>query len=202
MNETRFWVAVASLDYVEQCVRGGYIEINHGQATPLERMAPGDGIACYSPRLVHPAGALLQSFTAVGRIGAAPIMQSPLAHQPFRREVAWLPGRPAPIRPLLAGLGFLANRTHWGVAFRFGFLRIAREDFLRITQAMGCAFRVPPPPALLPADAAPGDPAPGTTVSATGTALATTPASAVATRSTLRRRRPAFRAVPGVEAAA
>ena len=202
MNEPRFWVAVASLDHVEQCVCGGYIEINHGKATPLERMAPGDGLACYSPRLVHPAGALLQSFTAVGRIGAAPIVQSPLAHQPFRREVAWLPGSPTPIRPLLAELGFLANRTHWGVAFRFGFLRIAREDFLRIAQAMGCAFRVPASPALWSPDARQADPAIGAAVAAAGTAPATAAAGAIATRSSVRRRRQAFPAVPSVEAGA
>lgn len=180
MNEPRFWVAVASLDHVEQCVCGGYIEINHGKATPLERMAPGDGIACYSPRLVHPAGGLLQSFTALGRIGAAPIVQSPLAHQPFRREVAWLSASAVAVRPLLAELRFLANRSHWGVAFRFGFLRIARADFLRIAEAMGCAF----PEAA-----------------AAGTAAATTPMAGAPARSPVRRRRQASPAVPVRQAA-
>jgi hypothetical protein len=140
MGNVQFWIAVASRDHVEASVAGRYVEINHGKSRPLERMRPGDGIACYSPRASWPDGARLQSFTAIGRVAAAPITQSPAAHQPFHREVAWLACTPAPIRPLLDELTFVHNLEHWGAAFRFGFLRIPHEDFLRIACAMGCAF--------------------------------------------------------------
>jgi hypothetical protein len=145
MNEPRFWIVVASLDHVELSVAGRFVEVNHGKAGPLERMRCGDGIACYSPRRTYPDGEPLQAFTALGRVAAAPIVQSPLEHQPFRRAVAWLPSSHAPVRPLLDSLGFVANRAHWGAAFRFGFLRIGAEDFLRIATAMACPFELAPP---------------------------------------------------------
>jgi hypothetical protein len=156
MNEPRFWIVVASLDHVELSVAGCFVEVNHGKAGPLERMRGGDGIACYSPRRTYPDGAPLQAFTALGRVAAAPIVQSPLEHQPFRRAVEWLPSTHAPVRPLLDALGFVANRAHWGAAFRFGFLRIGAEDFLRISAAMACPFEVVPPVA----GAEPGAPSP------------------------------------------
>jgi hypothetical protein len=140
MGNVQYWIAVASRDHVEASVAGGYVEINHGKSRPLERMRPGDAIACYSPRASWPDGARLQSFTAVGRVTAAPITQAPAGHQPFRRQVAWLPCTPAPIRPLLEELTFVHNLEHWGAAFRFGFLRVPREDFLRIAGAMACRF--------------------------------------------------------------
>jgi hypothetical protein len=155
MNEPQFWIAVASLDHVEQGVAGGYVEINHGKAAPLERMRAGDGIACYSPRVSYPEGPPLQAFTALGRVGDTPIVQSPLAHQPFRRTVAWLPCVHAPIRPLLGELGFVPGPPHWGAAFRFGFLRVGRDDFLRIAQAMQCVFVLPCATQALPEGAAP-----------------------------------------------
>jgi hypothetical protein len=140
MNDLQFWIAVAAGDHVEASVAGGYVEINHGKRGPLARMRPGDGIACYSPRRSYPDGARLQCFTALGRVTAAPIVQLPASHQPFRREVAWLACSPAPIRPLLEELTFVHHLDHWGAAFRFGFLRVPPDDFLRIARAMACAF--------------------------------------------------------------
>jgi hypothetical protein len=143
MNVTQFWIVVCARDLAEAAVAGGYVEVNHGKAEPLERMQPGDGIAFYSPRDAYPHGPPLQAFTAIGRIGDAPIAQSELAHQPFRRAVDWLPATPAPVKPLLDELTFIRNRAYWGAAFRFGFLRVPPVDFARIAQAMACSAALP-----------------------------------------------------------
>jgi len=42
-----------------------------------------------------------------------------------------------PIKPLLPGLSFIRNKEHWGAAFRFGVVRVPRDDFSPIAAAMG-----------------------------------------------------------------
>src|SRR5262249_48922223 len=64
----RFWVGVASKDHVMRGVAGGFAQLNHGKAGPLNRMRPGDGIAYYSPRTEMRGGAPVQGFTAIGTV--------------------------------------------------------------------------------------------------------------------------------------
>jgi hypothetical protein len=159
MNEARYWIGVASQDHVEAALAHGFVQVGHGKAGPLERMHPGDGFVYYSPRAAYPDGAPLQAFTAIGRIAEGAIYaldlqpgtptratgvtagnapQAGAAGTPtFRRNASFLDALPAPIRPLLERLSFIRSRTHWGAAFRYGLVRIPREDFATIAAAMG-----------------------------------------------------------------
>jgi len=141
-NEPRCWIVVVSQAAVDAAVAGGYVEVSHGKAGPLERMRAGDGVICYSPRNTDDRGAPVQAFTALGHVADAPVYQVPHQHQPFRRAVRWLGSAPAPVRPLIDALGFIRNKAHWGTAFRFGYLRVPPEDFERIAAAMTVAPRV------------------------------------------------------------
>src|SRR5690242_20031893 len=132
----RCWIVVVSRAAVDAAVAGGYVEVSHGKAGPLERMRAGDALACYSPRATDDGGASVQAFTALGRVADAPLYQATHQHQPFRRAVDWLDATPAPVRPLIDALGFIRNKTHWGTAFRFGYLRVPPDDFARIAAAM------------------------------------------------------------------
>jgi hypothetical protein len=135
-RETRYWIVVMDKLAADAAVAGGYLEVNHGKAGPLERMGEGDGIACYSPRHEAPDGDPLQSFTALGQVRGSPIEQSRGGHQPFRRKVAWRAVPATPIRPLLGALGFIRDKSRWGAAFRFGYVRVPPEDFQRIAAAV------------------------------------------------------------------
>ena len=139
MNERRYWIGVVSQDHVEAAVAHGFVQLNHGKAAPLERMQPGDGLAFYSPRTSYPSGAPLQAFTAIGRVAEGPIYAVDTSgNEPmFRRSAAYLDATPAPIRPLLECLSFIRSKSHWGAAFRFGLVRVPREDFAAIAAAMG-----------------------------------------------------------------
>lgn len=141
MNERRYWIGVVAQDRVEAAVAQGFVELNNGKAAPLARMQPGDGLAFYSPRERFPDGASLQAFTAIGRIGDGPIFEVPPGEPAAicRRNAAWLDATPVPIRPLLEQLTFIRNKAHWGAAFRFGVLRVPRDDFVAIAKAMGRA---------------------------------------------------------------
>jgi hypothetical protein len=141
-----YWIGVVSRNHVERGVAGGFAQLNHGKAGPLERMHPGDGLVYYSPRTDFPDGEPVQAFTAIARIAAGSIFQAEGTEEAlFRREVQYLPATEAPIRPLLPALSFIRSKDHWGAAFRFGFLRVPEEDFARIAAAMGrdfaCDFR-------------------------------------------------------------
>jgi hypothetical protein len=39
-------------------------------------------------------------------------------------------------------LSFITNKTHWGAAFRFGYIRIPAADFALIAAEMGVAEAV------------------------------------------------------------
>jgi hypothetical protein len=139
MQERRYWIGVVSRDHVNNAVTHGFVQLNHGKAAPLERMHPGDGFAFYSPRESYPDGEPLQAFTAIGSVRDAPVYEAtmPELGKIFRRDVAFLDATPAPIRPLVPRLTFIRSKTHWGAAFRFGLVRVPREDFATIASAMG-----------------------------------------------------------------
>jgi hypothetical protein len=142
MIARNYWIGVVARNHVERGVAGGFTQLNHGKAGPLERMRAGDGFAYYSPRTEHPDGPPVQAFTAIGRVRDAPIFQAEPEgdFRPFRRSVDYLPARDAPIRPLIDELSFIRSKQHWGAAFRFGIVRVPEGDFARIAAAMGRDF--------------------------------------------------------------
>ena len=142
MRERRFWIGVVSKDHVDRAIAGGFAQVNHGKAGPLERMRAGDGFAYYSPRDSHPDGAPLQAFTAIGRIRTGTLYQADPneGFRPFRVDVDFLDAAPAPVKPLVPELSFIRSKTHWGAAFRFGVVRVPAADFARIAAAMGRSF--------------------------------------------------------------
>jgi hypothetical protein len=139
MSDASYWIGVVSQDHVDIAVAGGFTQLNHGKAGPLERMRAGDGLVFYSPRMHYPDGAPLQAFTGIGRIRTGIVYQAEAGadFRPFRLHVDYLPATPAPVKPLIETLSFIRSKTHWGAAFRFGIVRIAAADFARIAQAMG-----------------------------------------------------------------
>lgn len=142
MRERRFWIGVVSKDHVDRATAGGFAQVNHGKAGPLERMQAGDGFAYYSPRDSHPGGAPLQAFTAIGRVRSGSLYQADAneGFRPFRLEVEFHEAVPAPVRPLVPELSFIRSKTHWGAAFRFGVVRVPAADFALIAAAMGRSF--------------------------------------------------------------
>ncbi len=139
-----YWIGVVARDHVARGVAGGFAQLNHGKAGALERMRAGDGFAFYSPRESHPDGPPVQAFTAIGRIRDGRIYQADAGDgfHPFRLDVAYLPARDAPIKPMLEALSFIRSKQHWGAAFRFGVVRIPERDFVRLAAAMGRDFAV------------------------------------------------------------
>ena len=147
MNERNYWIGVVSKDHAAKGITGGFTQLNHGKAGPLERMRAGDGFAFYSPRLSYPDGTPLQAFTAIGRVRDGIVYQARHgqddegeAFAPFRLGVDYLAAKDAPIKPLIEALSFIRSKAHWGAAFRFGYLRVPEEDFARISTAMGRDF--------------------------------------------------------------
>jgi EVE domain len=148
------WIGVVDRDHVAAGVAGGFAQVGHGRAGPLERMQAGDGFVFYSPRQRHPDGRPVQAFTAIGRVRDGNIWQTEEREgfRPFRRAIDYLPAQEAPIKPMLRELTFIRSKVHWGAAFRYGFLRVPVDDFARIAGAMGRdfaadfpTFAAPPP---------------------------------------------------------
>jgi len=142
MTTHAYWIGVVSKSHVDTAVAGGFAQVNHGKAGPLERMHAGDGFAYYSPRADYPDGAPLQAFTAIGRVRTGSVYQADAGadFRPFRVAIDYLPVTPAPVRPLIDALTLIRSKTYWGAAFRFGVVRVPAEDFARIAAAMGRDF--------------------------------------------------------------
>jgi hypothetical protein len=142
MNEQQFWIGVVSKDHVDRATAGGFAQVNHGKAGPLERMHAGDGFAFYSPRASYPDGTPVQAFTAIGRVRTGTVYQAEMedGFRPFRLDVEFLAAEPAPVKPLLPELSFIRSKTHWGAAFRFGVVRVPAADFALIAAAMKRSF--------------------------------------------------------------
>ena len=136
----QFWIGVVSRSHIERGVAGNFLQLNHGKRAPVRRFRAGDGVAIYSPRTAYPDGEPLQAFTAIGTIVSGEVYQVEMSadFKPYRIDVRYEPCRETPIAPLIETLGFIASKTHWGAAFRFGQLRIPAADFAVIAQAMGC----------------------------------------------------------------
>jgi len=135
----KYWVNTISREHVLRGVEGGFTQANHGRAEGLRRLARGDAIVFYSPRTSYPDGDPLQAFTAVGRVeDDAPYQaeMTPTFH-PWRRRVAFVECREAPIQPLLEELGFIPDKRRWGFPFRRGLFEIGEADFRAIVAAMG-----------------------------------------------------------------
>lgn len=147
MSDRNFWLGVVSRSHVQRGVAGGFLQLNHGKKAPLRKFRAGDGIVIYSPRTAYPDGEPLQSFTAIGTITSGDVYQVDMGpdFKPYRIDVRFERCEETPIRPLIDGLSFIANKTHWGAAFRFGQLRIPPADFELIAGAMGCPALVAEP---------------------------------------------------------
>jgi len=107
----------------------------------LRRLHAGDWLVYYSPRVALDGGVPLQAFTAIGRVADDLVYAHRMADDvvPFRRDVAYVPCREAPIAPLLGRLSFIRDKQRWGYLFRGGLIEIPAEDFAVIAAAMGVA---------------------------------------------------------------
>ena len=140
---SRNWVAVASAEHVEIGRNAGFMQVNHGKATPLRRVQPGDRIVYYSPnRTYTPSHALrgkdrLQAFTAVGTVKDGKPYQADMGFgfKPFRREVAWHEAEATPIAVLQEQLSFTQEKN-WGYRLRQGLIEISAQDMTTIAEAM------------------------------------------------------------------
>ena len=113
--------------------------MNHGKKAPLQRLHAGDYIAVYSPKTAYPDGEPLQAFTAIGRVVTGEVYQVEMSpdFKPYRVDVQFMSCAETPIRPLIPTLSFIKNKQSWGAAFKFGHLKVPREDFVQVSQAMG-----------------------------------------------------------------
>jgi hypothetical protein len=136
---SRYWINTVSRDHVRIGVDGGFTQANHGKITGVRRLARGDLIAFYSPRVSYPDGEPLQCFTALGRVDDETPYQAEMSadFHPWRRGMQFVECREAPIRELIGELGFIKDKARWGMPFRRGLFEITGEDFTLIADAMG-----------------------------------------------------------------
>lgn len=142
---SRAWIAVASADHVRLGQRLGIMQVCHGKAAPLRRIAPGDRVIYYAPVERRGDRDRLQAFTAHGAVrdGVPYQVDMGAGFKPWRRDVAWHASTDAPIRPLLEALAFTRDNPNWGYQFRFGLFAICSADADTITAAMAVTARSP-----------------------------------------------------------
>lgn len=135
----QYWIATVSKEHVMRAKQGSFAQVCHGKEAPLKRMKPQDLLLYYSPNIRMHEKSPYQCFTALGIIQSKAPYHFKMTEDfiPFRRDVSYLETQDAPIRPLLPHLSFIHDQTKWGMAFRFGILKIPRHDFIIVANAMG-----------------------------------------------------------------
>ncbi len=129
---TKYWIGVVSADHVAMGVEEGIMQIGHGKRVGVARQQKGDWLIYYSPKQSMDSKDPLQFFTALGQILDDEPYQVKMSEEfsPWRRSIAYEKVQPLPIRPILDELSFIKDKTHWGVAFRYGILQIPESDFI------------------------------------------------------------------------
>lgn len=64
----KYWIGTVCQEHVLRGVAGGFCQVCHGKAAPLNRMQRGDWLLYYSPKIRLHGNEKLQAFTAVGRL--------------------------------------------------------------------------------------------------------------------------------------
>ncbi|HEX6176819.1 MAG TPA: EVE domain-containing protein [Thermoanaerobaculia bacterium] len=123
----RYFVNTVSRDHVQAGAAGGFTQADHGRETRLKRLAKGDALVFYSPRV---------GFTAIAEVVDETPYQEEGSEQ-WRRRAKFATASETPIAPLLEQLEFIRNKQAWGVVFRRGFFEIGESDFRKIAAAMG-----------------------------------------------------------------
>jgi predicted RNA-binding protein len=144
VEQSRYWIGVASKDHVLTGVQGGFCQLCHGKSNPLKRLSAGDWIVYYSPRTAMNSGNIVQSFTAIGQILDRDLylVNMDNGFTPYRRDVRFIDVKEISIRLLLADLSFIKNKQSWGYVFRFGLFEIPESDFQIIATAMNAEVLV------------------------------------------------------------
>src|SRR5207302_9252407 len=124
----RYWIGVAAREHVLRGVEGGIAQLGHGKEAPLRRLARGDWLVYYSPRVAHPDGEPLQAFTAVGEVEDDDVFQVELSagFRPWRRRVRYESAREVPAAEVLDELEVVPDRRRWGLVVRRGLVEIGR----------------------------------------------------------------------------
>ncbi|TLD83291.1 EVE domain-containing protein [Helicobacter sp. MIT 11-5569] len=87
----RYFIGVASKNHIEIGQTGGFCQLCHGKAAPLQKMRKDDKIIYYSPKLSMESQTPYQAFTALGTIADENVYQVEMfaGFFPFRRNVLW-----------------------------------------------------------------------------------------------------------------
>lgn len=135
------WLGVVSRTHVERAVAGGFAQLCHGRAAPLERMKAGDWLIYYSATSEMGGGERLQAFTALGQLVDDRIYEVALGDwRAQRRDVRYEPVGQVALASLADQL-HLTAQPHWGFALRRGHLPLDAHDFAIVAQALRQAPR-------------------------------------------------------------
>ncbi|WP_404511776.1 EVE domain-containing protein [Bacillus sp. RC242] len=139
MTPTNYWIGVASRDHVLQGAEGGFAQLCHGKSSPLKKMKAGDWIIYYSPRYHLQEANPCQMFTAIGKVVDDYVYEFDMGNGfvPFRRNIDFCPCTEVNIHPLINKLSFIQDKQRWGYPFRYGHLKINKEDFILIAKEIG-----------------------------------------------------------------
>lgn len=135
----RYGIGVTSRGRVLREAEEGFAQLCHGKERPLQRMQPCDWLVSSSPRTERQRGEPVQAFTALDRVVDDGVHRYAVGagFAPYRTNVAYVPCREAPIRPLLERLAFVGDARRWDFPFRAGHLEIGRDDVCVIAAATG-----------------------------------------------------------------
>jgi hypothetical protein len=143
-TQKRYYINTICLEHVQRGVQGGFTQAGHGSNVGLKKLAKGDVMIFYSPRVAMARSASpLQEFTAIGHVtDDAPYqfvakLEDGRDINPWRRKLDFYHATNTPIKPMLHDLTLTRHRGNkWGMAFRRGLFEIDQTDARLIAHQM------------------------------------------------------------------
>jgi hypothetical protein len=133
----RYWLGVVSKNHVQKGVKGGFAQVCHGKKAPLMKMAAGDGLVYYSPKIAIDNPKACKCFTAIGKIKNGKVYQVEMTidFHPFRLEVDYATCREIPLADVFDQLELTKNKS-WAIQLRKGLVELNAADFKTLAAAM------------------------------------------------------------------
>jgi hypothetical protein len=133
----RYWLGVVSKNHVQRGVNGGFAQVCHGKKAPLMKMAAGDGLIYYSPKIAMDNPEKCQCFTAIGQIKNGKVYQVEMTtdFHPFRIDVDYALCRETPLADVFHQLELTKSKS-WGIQLRRGLIELNAADFKALATAM------------------------------------------------------------------
>ncbi|WP_050806285.1 EVE domain-containing protein [Lentilactobacillus kisonensis] len=132
---TKYWIGVVPKEYVNIAVEGNFCQVCNGKKQFIDKLAPGDHLIYYSPKLTITTKEKYQKFIAAGTVVSADSFQVEMlpGFTPYRKRMTFETiKREVPLAEIRDENAWKSVRAN----LRFGLMQVSESLFVTIYDKM------------------------------------------------------------------